>query len=134
MGGVSLSLIKEWSVDPQVTFGLLPIKQSIFDTLEDTDSDYCLALCQMIASFSGEVASRKSSPLEKELEELKEQLTAYEALGQAVAAFQAFTPPIEVASSQPKGKGEGKGATSGASTSKAKRDRKRRNRKDKGDD
>jgi nucleoside diphosphate kinase len=134
--GVSRGLIKEWSTDPQVTFGVLPMTQSIFDTLEDTDSDYCLALCQMIASFSGEVASRKSSPLEKELEELKEQLTAYEALGQAVAAFQAFTPPAEVASSQTKGKGEGKGATatSGASTSKAKRDRKRRNRKDKGDD
>merc|ERR1719440_2673737 len=32
--GVSRGLIKEWSMDPQVTFGTLPMTQSIFDTLE----------------------------------------------------------------------------------------------------
>lgn len=41
--------VKCWSVDPQVTFGPMPITQSLFDTLEDADTDFCLALCQMIA-------------------------------------------------------------------------------------
>jgi len=32
----------------QVTYGPAPIKASLFDSLEDTDSDYCLALCTMM--------------------------------------------------------------------------------------
>merc|ERR1712139_531659 len=71
--GVSRSLIKDWSNDPQVTFGVLPITKSLFDSLEDTDSDYCLALCQMMASSSKEAKkeSQKSGPLEKEVAKLK---------------------------------------------------------------
>lgn len=41
--------LKEWSVDPQVTYGPVPITKSAFDTLEDTNSDYCLALLQMMS-------------------------------------------------------------------------------------
>mmetsp|Transcript_7975 Transcript_7975/g.26503 ORF Transcript_7975/g.26503 Transcript_7975/m.26503 type:complete len:334 (-) Transcript_7975:60-1061(-) len=47
--GVSVDTIKAWSVDPQVTYGPAPITTSLFDSLEDTDSAYCLALCTMIA-------------------------------------------------------------------------------------
>lgn len=96
--GVSRGLIKEWSNDAQVTFGILPMTKSIFDTLEDTDSDFCLALCQMIASFAGDAAGKtteKVNPLEKEVARLKEQLAMYESLGQAVAALQAYTPMVE---------------------------------------
>lgn len=50
--GISEELIKEWSVDPQVIYGSkhLAIKKSLFDSLEDTDSDMCLALSKMIAN------------------------------------------------------------------------------------
>jgi len=61
---VALGTIQEWSVDPQVTFGVLPIKKSIFDALEDTDSDYCAALCELIASYS-QPAKAKASPSEQ---------------------------------------------------------------------
>lgn len=49
--GIPEKLIKEWSVDPQVTYGSrsLAIKMSLFDSLEDTDSDMCLARAMMIA-------------------------------------------------------------------------------------
>ncbi|KAK3235226.1 hypothetical protein CYMTET_54553 [Cymbomonas tetramitiformis] len=47
--GISEKTLKEWSVDPQVTYGPVPIKASLFDSLEDTDSDYCLALCTMMS-------------------------------------------------------------------------------------
>jgi len=109
--GVTQSLIKEWSNDPQVTFGLLPMTRSLFDTLEDTDSDYCLALCQMIASFQGAAMDTKTSnPKEKELAALKEQLAAYEQLAKAVAVFQSFSLPAEepAADAQETSKKEGK--------------------------
>mmetsp|Transcript_47231 Transcript_47231/g.151363 ORF Transcript_47231/g.151363 Transcript_47231/m.151363 type:complete len:332 (-) Transcript_47231:218-1213(-) len=48
--GISKATIKAWSVDPQVTYGPSPITASLFDTLEDTDSDYCLALAKMIGA------------------------------------------------------------------------------------
>mmetsp|Transcript_6004 Transcript_6004/g.11431 ORF Transcript_6004/g.11431 Transcript_6004/m.11431 type:complete len:383 (+) Transcript_6004:123-1271(+) len=119
--GVSRALIKEWSKDSQVTFGVVPIKKSIFDTLEDTDSDMCLALCQMIASFSGEKEPKKeTSPLEKEVAKLKEQLAMYEGVAKAVAAIQDFKMPEEEA---PAGKGKGK-AAKGKSKSKPKREKK----------
>lgn len=49
--GISAALIKEWSVDPQVVYGArsLAIKKSLFDSLEDTDSDVCLSRALMIA-------------------------------------------------------------------------------------
>jgi len=114
--GISRGLIKDWSNDPQVTFGILPMTKSIFDTVEDTDSDYCLALCQMIASFAGEegAEAKKSSPLDTEVEKLKEQLAMYESLGKAVTAFQNFSAPKEVKSTdEGKGKGKGKGKEDG---------------------
>merc|ERR1719187_3003773 len=51
-GGVPAPTIKDWSKDPQVTFGPIAMTRSLFDTLEDTDSDYCAAPCQMIAGAS----------------------------------------------------------------------------------
>jgi hypothetical protein len=114
------SLLKEWSNDPQVTFGHLPMTKSIFDTLEDTDTDYCLALCQMIASFAGGAGeTKKTDPLEKEVAKLKEQLAMYESLAQAVAAFQAFSPPKEEKVSTGKGEGKGKGKADEKGKSKA---------------
>lgn len=41
--------VMDWSVDPQVTYGPIPMKASLFDSLEDTDSDKCAALMTMIA-------------------------------------------------------------------------------------
>lgn len=42
--GIPESVIAEWSVDPQVTYGAksMRIKKSLFDSLEDTDADVCL--------------------------------------------------------------------------------------------
>ena len=40
--------VEAWSVDPQVTYGPIPMKTSLFDALEDTDSDKCLALMTML--------------------------------------------------------------------------------------
>merc|ERR1712136_514365 len=92
--GVSRSLIKDWSNDPQVTFGVLPMTKSIFDTLEDMDSDLCLAHCQLIASFAGEKKeAKKEGGSVKEVEVLKAKLSAYEELARAVAAIQAFKVP-----------------------------------------
>ena len=42
--GVSRNLIKEWSDDPQVTFGVLPMNKSIFDILENMTSDLSRSL------------------------------------------------------------------------------------------
>merc|ERR1712135_52847 len=92
--GVSRSLIKDWSNDPQVTFGVLPMTKSIFDTLEDMDSDLCLAHCQLIASFAGEKKeAKKDGGSVKEVEVLKAKLSAYEELARAAAAIQAFKVP-----------------------------------------
>merc|ERR1712046_153989 len=90
--GISRKLIKDWAVDPQVTYGVLPMTKSLFDSLEDTDSAYCLALCQMIAHFASPAKEedKKPSPLEEEIAQLKEQLAAYEKLGVAVATIQDF--------------------------------------------
>lgn len=48
--GIPEATIKAWSVDPTVVYGAkdYPIKKSLFDTLEDTNSDYCLALSLMV--------------------------------------------------------------------------------------
>jgi len=53
--GISEATIKEWSVDPVVTYGSdsLPIKKSLFDSLEDTDSDMCIAQAMMINGAKG---------------------------------------------------------------------------------
>jgi len=48
--GISEKTIKEWSVDPQVVYGskAMSIQASLFDTLEDTDSDQCIARAMMV--------------------------------------------------------------------------------------
>ena len=50
--GISEETIGEWSVDPQVTYGVatMRITGSLFDALEDTNADYCAALCEMIGA------------------------------------------------------------------------------------
>mmetsp|Transcript_19987 Transcript_19987/g.23951 ORF Transcript_19987/g.23951 Transcript_19987/m.23951 type:complete len:336 (-) Transcript_19987:137-1144(-) len=61
--GIPLSTIIDWSTDPQVKYGAespYQIKASLFDTLEDTDSDYCLALAKMVA---GDAPSADAMPL-----------------------------------------------------------------------
>lgn len=55
----------EWSKDPAVTYGASPefaIKKSVFDSVEDTDSDYCLALLAMMYSQQSS-ASKEFSEL-----------------------------------------------------------------------
>merc|ERR1712039_392288 len=106
--GVSRGLIKDWSTDPQVTFGVLPIQKSIFDTLEDTDSDYCLALCQLIASYAGEPAKKKADPAEKEAERLRGIVAKYEEILKAATAIQSFVPPALAAKAEAKAKAKAK--------------------------
>eukprot|EP00927_Polykrikos_kofoidii_P021252 TRINITY_DN2017_c0_g1_i4.p1 TRINITY_DN2017_c0_g1~~TRINITY_DN2017_c0_g1_i4.p1 ORF type:complete len:406 (+),score=106.76 TRINITY_DN2017_c0_g1_i4:132-1349(+) len=101
--GLKPKQVREWTTDPQVTFGISPITKSLFDALEDTDSDYCLALCQMIAGTSEPNGATKA--LEKEVEALKAELERYRALEKAVHAIQAFVP-----SPPPKIDAKGKGA------------------------
>ena len=50
--GIAEDTVKAWSVDPQVTYGApaMRITGSLFDALEDTDADYCAALCEMIGA------------------------------------------------------------------------------------
>jgi len=112
--GASRKQIKDWSLDPQVTFGPIPITKSLFDTLEDTDSDWCLAYCQMIAN-SAQPAPKAG---EGEITKLKAQLEAFKPLEKAVLAIQAYVAPPEPktrynASPEPKGKkGQAKAAAS----------------------
>ncbi|CAD7933307.1 unnamed protein product [Amoebophrya sp. A25] len=40
--------LSEWSKDAQVTYGPVPIKKSVFDSVEDTDAPQCLALLGMM--------------------------------------------------------------------------------------
>lgn len=45
---IGRSTLESWKVDPTIVFGLLPIKKSVFDSLEDTDTAWCLALLGML--------------------------------------------------------------------------------------
>merc|ERR1719362_776032 len=81
--GIPLSTLREWCQDPQVKFGPIPITQSLFDTLEDTDSDWCAAMCQMIAAGTGK-PEKEAKGSEKEKEKLLQQIKSYEALEKAV--------------------------------------------------
>lgn len=53
--GITKETIMAWSVDPQVEYGApsMAIKGSLFDALEDTCSDKCLALARMINAGTG---------------------------------------------------------------------------------
>jgi len=60
--GITKETIMAWSVDPQVEYGApaMAIKGSLFDALEDADSDKCLALARMINAGTG--SSDKQQP------------------------------------------------------------------------
>jgi nucleoside diphosphate kinase len=51
--GVSMKTIKEWSLDPAVTYGekLNPTVKSIWDTVEDMDAKPCIDKCAEIATW-----------------------------------------------------------------------------------
>jgi len=65
--------LDEWSKDPAVTYGVLPIKKSVFDSVEDTDADYCLALLGMMY---GQLKTKSMSQLEKQQKTLEESMAA----------------------------------------------------------
>merc|ERR1719215_1124099 len=96
--GVKAKQVKEWSTDPQVTFGVVPITQSLFDTLEDTDSDYCLALCQMIGGHA--VPAGNADALTRERDALLAEIEKYRALEKAVLCIQSHIPPKETKESK----------------------------------
>jgi hypothetical protein len=112
--GVSAATVRDWCKDPQVTFGPDPMTKSLFDSLEDTDSDWCLALCQMIA---GKAVPNPPSNPEAEIAKLKAQIEAFKPLEKAVLAIQSHVPPPPPkavkakakAEPEPKKKGDGKG-------------------------
>jgi len=119
--GLSASLVRDWCKDPQVTYGPVPIKKSLFDSLEDTDSDWCAALCQMMA---GECKPTKPVDLEGEVSKLKAAIEAFKPLEMAVLAIQAHTAPSpkkvkapkveeEIEEKPPLRKGKGKGSKGG---------------------
>jgi len=51
--GVKLKTIKDWCLDPQVTYGpkLSPVTKSIWDSIEDMDAQDCLEKCVEIAEW-----------------------------------------------------------------------------------
>lgn len=56
--GIPKETLVAWSVDPQVTYGAkyMEIKKSLFDSVEDVDSDVCLARLLMIQGSKPEEA------------------------------------------------------------------------------
>jgi 2,3-bisphosphoglycerate-dependent phosphoglycerate mutase len=48
-GGVTQQQVDEWSKDPQIYYGIGITKGSLYDDLEDVDSDVCLEECLEIA-------------------------------------------------------------------------------------
>jgi len=112
--GVTRKQLKAWVNDPQVTYGPVSITGSLFDTLEDTDSDYCAALCQLIA---GECNPKGDASLEKEVAQLRAEVEKLKELEHAVNTLQKFTPtPVK---SSGKGSSDGKGKGKGSSDSKS---------------
>jgi len=134
--GITIGTIKDWCKDPQVTFGPIPMTKSLFDILEDTDSDWCAGLCQMIAGDTPK--PKKLTGPEAELEQLKAQLEKYKELEQATMAILNFTPPVSKGRGKGEGKGKGKGKAEAAKESEEKpKDgggrRRTRNNKSKGE-
>merc|ERR1719215_1170679 len=89
--GVKVKDVKEWAKDPQVTFGPIPMTRSLFDTLEDTDSDWCAALCSMINA--GTERPKKKENVDEQIAKLKKQIEGYAGLEKCVTAIQQFVPP-----------------------------------------
>lgn len=86
--GVTRKQLKEWCEDPQVTYGPVSITRSLFDSLEDTDSDYCLALCQMIAGRCGPQETK--ADLEKEIAKLSAEIERYKPLADALMTVKTY--------------------------------------------
>lgn len=132
--GVTRKQIKEWCEDPQVTYGPIEITRSLFDSLEDTDSDWCLALCQMIGGHCQPKEAK--GDIEKEIFQLRAQIAMYKPLADAVEKFKAYkeTRPPRAASRkeeppEPKGKGKaGKGKEEDKGKGKGKSGKGRRDR------
>jgi len=64
--GVRAATIKEWSLDPQVTYGdkLAPTTKSIWDSLEDMDAQPCIDKCVELATWKP-LAKPKFTKVEK---------------------------------------------------------------------
>jgi len=88
--GISAATIREWCKDPQVTYGPIKMTSSLYDALEDTDTDWCAALCKMMA---GDIQPKGQGNVEAEIAKLRAQLDAYQPLEAAVLAIQAHVPP-----------------------------------------
>merc|ERR1719324_596013 len=90
--GITRKTIKDWSKDPQVTYGHIPMKKSLFDSLEDTDADYCLALCQMMAGAKvvDKAEEKKVAQLEKEVAQLKKDLESFKKIEKSILLLQTF--------------------------------------------
>lgn len=60
-GGVTTDHIKEWALDPRVTYVSHgeTVKTSLYDALEDLDADRCLTQCQLIVGDSAASTSKK---------------------------------------------------------------------------
>jgi len=117
--GVSSAVVRDWCKDPQVTFGPVAMTKSLFDTLEDTDSDWCLALCQMIA---GECKPQKAENPDDEIKKLKAQIEGYKSLEKAVLAIQSHVappPPKAEKKAEPEPKKDAKGGGKGGKGKKA---------------
>jgi nucleoside diphosphate kinase len=97
--GITRKQIKEWCEDPQVTFGPVPMTKSLFDSLEDTDSDYCLALCQMLGGHCSPKESSKD--IEAEIASLQAQIEMYKPLADAVMLVKGYKEP-KLPKAQPK--------------------------------
>mmetsp|Transcript_70910 Transcript_70910/g.163935 ORF Transcript_70910/g.163935 Transcript_70910/m.163935 type:complete len:414 (-) Transcript_70910:74-1315(-) len=100
--GISPGVVREWCKDPQVTYGPIAMKKSLFDALEDTDADWCLALCQMMA---GQCKPKAPADLEGEVAKLKAKIEAFKPLEQAVLAIQAHKTLMPSAAKKEKAKG-----------------------------
>lgn len=116
--GVSQKQIRDWALDPQVEYGPVPIKKSLYDSLEDTDSDYCLALCQMIGC-GVKKTDKKLDDLVAENNALKAELAKYSQLADAVRVFQGFKGLNGGGKGGGGGKTEGKGKGKGGKKEQA---------------
>jgi len=106
--------IDQWCKDPQVKYGPIEITKSLYDSLEDTDTDTCLALCQMIALGvpPSEKEQKKINALRAENENIKQHLGRLQELSQAINKmigfdFQGYRALV------PKGSGKGWGSSQG---------------------
>lgn len=116
--GVTRKQIKEWCEDPQVTYGPSPISTSLFDALEDTDSDWCLALCQMIGDHCQPKESSKD--LEKEIGILRAEIEKYKSLADAVMFVKGYKE-TKLPKASPKKKTEELASSAARSTGKGSR-------------